>query len=94
MAKFAQTAPDGSVKLMSPKSMIVSQPVTLSKEQNKVLQMVKQGVSIFFTGSAGTGKSFLLRRIIGKILESDRMYLLIGRISILEIRISLKSYEI
>ena len=71
VARFAQTAPDGSVKLMSPKSMIVSQPVTLSKEQNKVLQMVKQGVSIFFTGSAGTGKSFLLRRIIGEKLEID-----------------------
>ena len=40
-------------------------PVTLTKEQNNVLQAVLQGQSLFFTGSAGTGKSFLLRRIIG-----------------------------
>ena len=47
-------------------NMVVNQPVNLSKEQMRVLDIVKQGFSVFFTGSAGTGKSFLLRRIIGK----------------------------
>jgi DNA replication protein DnaC len=37
----------------------------LSDEQRTVLDLVlKQGKSVFFTGPAGTGKSFLLRKII------------------------------
>ena len=36
----------------------------LSEEQLKVMDLVRQGESVFFTGSAGTGKSFLMRRII------------------------------
>ena len=47
----------------------VVSPVTLSSEQKRVLQAVLQGHNIFFTGSAGTGKSFLLRRIIGEELD-------------------------
>ena len=39
----------------------------LSAEQTKVLQMVKSGESVFFTGSAGTGKSYLLKRIISSL---------------------------
>ncbi|KAJ8468581.1 hypothetical protein ONZ45_g17199 [Pleurotus djamor] len=38
--------------------------VSLSPEQNTVLQDVRSGKSVFFTGSAGTGKSVLLREII------------------------------
>ena len=38
--------------------------VPISAEQAKVLEMVKGGESVFFTGSAGTGKSHLLKRII------------------------------
>lgn len=36
----------------------------LSAEQTKVLELVKKGENLFFTGSAGTGKSYLLKRII------------------------------
>ncbi|OBZ79224.1 ATP-dependent DNA helicase PIF1 [Grifola frondosa] len=39
-------------------------PVTLSPEQQAVLDKVKRRESVFFTGSAGTGKSVLLREII------------------------------
>lgn len=39
----------------------------LSSEQAKVLEMVKNGESVFFTGSAGTGKSYLLKQIIGAL---------------------------
>ena len=39
--------------------------VKLSKEQSHVLEAVSKGRSVFFTGSAGTGKSFLMKRIIG-----------------------------
>ncbi|EIN13411.1 hypothetical protein PUNSTDRAFT_41012 [Punctularia strigosozonata HHB-11173 SS5] len=38
--------------------------IVLSDDQKKVLRLVEQGESVFFTGSAGTGKSVLLREII------------------------------
>ncbi|XP_043272569.1 ATP-dependent DNA helicase PIF1 isoform X4 [Venturia canescens] len=37
---------------------------TMSEEQKRILDTVLKGHNIFFTGSAGTGKSFLLKRII------------------------------
>ncbi|KAK6888304.1 ATP-dependent DNA helicase PIF1 [Candida tropicalis] len=46
-------------------------PIILSHEQEYVLKQVLQGVSLFFTGPAGTGKSVLLRSII-KSLRSKR----------------------
>ena len=33
-----------------------------------VLSLVKSGRNVFFTGGAGTGKSFLVQKIIGVIL--------------------------
>ncbi|KLO19972.1 hypothetical protein SCHPADRAFT_808166, partial [Schizopora paradoxa] len=39
-------------------------PIILSREQRSVLERVNAGRSVFFTGSAGTGKSVLLREII------------------------------
>ncbi len=62
----------GAVTLRSPDAQaqrkhVVHQAVSLSREQMRVLEMVKQGHNVFFTGSAGTGKSFLLRRIIGAL---------------------------
>ncbi|XP_034950942.1 ATP-dependent DNA helicase PIF1 [Chelonus insularis] len=44
-----------------------STTVKLTEEQNEVLEAVLRGKNIFFTGSAGTGKSYLLRRIIGEL---------------------------
>jgi ATP-dependent DNA helicase PIF1 len=45
-------------------------PVFLSDEQKKVASMVvNQGASVFFTGSAGTGKSVLMREIIRQLRE-------------------------
>ncbi|KAJ3999784.1 PIF1-like helicase-domain-containing protein [Lentinula boryana] len=38
--------------------------VFLSQEQSQILQLVEEGTSVFYTGSAGTGKSVLLREII------------------------------
>ena len=46
-------------------SKILAKSVTLTREQNQILEMIKKGRSVFFTGSAGTGKSFLLKKIIG-----------------------------
>ncbi|EHH27397.1 hypothetical protein EGK_17586 [Macaca mulatta] len=39
----------------------------LSEEQAAVLRAVLKGQSIFFTGSAGTGKSYLLKRVLGSL---------------------------
>ncbi|KAM8839588.1 ATP-dependent DNA helicase PIF1 [Synchiropus picturatus] len=39
----------------------------LNKEQAAVLKAVLSGKNVFFTGSAGTGKSFLLKRILGSL---------------------------
>lgn len=54
-------------KLLASPSTVIVNPVKLNKEQTAVLEAVKRGRSVFFTGSAGTGKSFLLRRIIGMV---------------------------
>ncbi|XP_067892471.1 ATP-dependent DNA helicase PIF1 [Heterodontus francisci] len=51
------------------KKPTLSMPVgrKLTKEQSHVLGMILKGKNIFFTGSAGTGKSFLLKRIVGAL---------------------------
>ncbi|XP_033330243.2 pif1 DNA helicase [Megalopta genalis] len=43
---------------------------TITQEQGRILDAVLAGKNIFFTGSAGTGKSFLLKKIIA-ILPPD-----------------------
>ncbi|XP_077242068.1 uncharacterized protein LOC143882475 [Tasmannia lanceolata] len=43
--------------------------ITLSKKQTEVLKAVAQGCSVFITGSAGTGKSFLLKHAIRVLKE-------------------------
>ena len=49
------------------KKSVLLQSSPLSVEQVKVLELVKSGESVFFTGSAGTGKSYLLRRIVSAL---------------------------
>ncbi|XP_053677644.1 ATP-dependent DNA helicase PIF1 [Anopheles nili] len=41
--------------------------IKLNEEQQNILTVCQSGRSIFFTGSAGTGKSFLLRKIIAAL---------------------------
>jgi len=41
--------------------------IQLSEEQQAILDLVLEGKSVFFTGSAGTGKTVLLREIIQKL---------------------------
>ncbi|OCF54639.1 ATP-dependent DNA helicase PIF1 [Kwoniella mangroviensis CBS 10435] len=55
----------GSAGRSSGSTLNIKQKVTLSAEQQKVMQLVvAEGKNIFFTGSAGTGKSVLLRELI------------------------------
>ncbi|KAG8014041.1 ATP-dependent DNA helicase PIF1 [Nibea albiflora] len=56
------------VKANPSKKPILSLPTRkLNKEQAAVLSAVLSGKNVFFTGSAGTGKSFLLKRIMGSL---------------------------
>ncbi|KNZ54444.1 hypothetical protein VP01_2946g5 [Puccinia sorghi] len=59
---------DGQIKshLNNPNISIAAK-VSLSPEQQNVLDAVLKGESMFFTGSAGTGKSVLLRHIIAAL---------------------------
>lgn len=43
--------------------------IVLSEEQNQVLQIIKSGHNVFYTGSAGTGKSVLLKELINQLRE-------------------------
>ncbi|WAQ91362.1 hypothetical protein PtA15_14A245 [Puccinia triticina] len=66
-----QQATSASIKshLNNP-NMSIAAKVSLSPEQQNVLDLVLKGESIFFTGSAGTGKSVLLRHIISALKRS------------------------
>ncbi|CZR57272.1 related to PIF1 protein precursor [Phialocephala subalpina] len=61
------------------KGKVAMAPITLSKEQESVRELVvNKGKSVFFTGSAGTGKSVLMRAIIADlrkkfVREPDRV---------------------
>ncbi|EDO45143.1 predicted protein, partial [Nematostella vectensis] len=46
---------------------IASLQMKFTAEQSAVINAVRSGRNVFFTGSAGTGKSFLLRRLIGML---------------------------
>ena len=48
--------------------------MSLCEEQLKVIDMVKTGNNVFFTGSAGTGKTYLLQKII-KTLPPETTYI-------------------
>ena len=72
-------AEEDAPPLTAPQDMLVAGPVhefELSPEQLYVLSKVQQGDSVFFTGSAGTGKSVLLREIIKA--KGGRPSLLLG----------------
>lgn len=55
----------------APKKLYSPSPLTntcsLNSEQQRVLEACRGGKNIFFTGSAGTGKSFLLKRIVAAL---------------------------
>lgn len=57
-------------KQFVPSPLSLEPPLQLNDEQNQVLKACIDGKNIFFTGSAGTGKSFLLKKIIS-VLPPD-----------------------
>lgn len=52
------------------KAVAVAEPIRLNDEQNQVLKACLDGKNTFFTGSAGTGKSYLLKKIVS-VLPPD-----------------------
>lgn len=56
-------------KIAMPDRKRVKIPIILSKEQETVIELAEKGHNIFYTGSAGTGKSVLLREMI-KVLKT------------------------
>lgn len=57
-------------KTFTPSPLSLADSIKLNDEQNQVLKTCLNGKNIFFTGSAGTGKSFLLKKIIS-VLPPD-----------------------
>ncbi|EDO16101.1 hypothetical protein Kpol_1001p13 [Vanderwaltozyma polyspora DSM 70294] len=55
---------DETKKLNLPERTKVKIPIRLSKEQEDIIKLAEKGFNIFYTGSAGTGKSVLLREMI------------------------------
>ena len=60
---------ENTPKIPKAKKLNMSNPTMgeMTEEQKKVLAAVLGGRNVFFTGSAGTGKSFLLKRIIAAL---------------------------
>lgn len=54
-------------KLHLPENTKIKVPIYLSREQESIIDLANKGYNIFYTGSAGTGKSVLLREIIKKL---------------------------
>ena len=46
----------------------------LTKEQEKVIQLVLEGRHVFFTGEAGTGKSALIEHITARLKARKRRF--------------------
>eukprot|EP00733_Pompholyxophrys_punicea_P001273 Pompholyxophrys_punicea_v1_NODE_592_length_1629_cov_1.628335.p2 type:complete len:140 gc:universal NODE_592_length_1629_cov_1.628335:1418-999(-) len=71
-----QTLPTMQKKLKvseppSSNSLIMEKSVNLTSEQLEILKKIETGKSVFITGGAGTGKSFLLKQIIARIPSND-----------------------
>lgn len=47
---------------------------TLSESQHEAMALVRRGHSVFITGSAGSGKSFLLARLVRELRERGRRH--------------------
>ncbi|XP_037556949.1 ATP-dependent DNA helicase PIF1-like [Dermacentor silvarum] len=75
LSKDNQTTPTGKKsRPMAPGDVKPGRslnPVQLTLEQKTVLSAVLAGRSVFFTGGAGTGKSYLLRHILSSLPPQD-----------------------
>ncbi|XP_067423968.1 ATP-dependent DNA helicase PIF1 isoform X2 [Emydura macquarii macquarii] len=63
----AETSAVADLKCSKKLSLLMHSQMRLSQEQSIVLSAVLSGKNIFITGSAGTGKSYLLKKIVGSL---------------------------
>lgn len=57
----------GGVQQLSKKSSILGGGAKLDEQQEAVINSVRIGLNVFITGGAGTGKSYLLRKMISTL---------------------------
>lgn len=62
--QMARTPEIDELAIKLPPNTKIKVPIYLSREQEYVLELADKGNNIFYTGSAGTGKSVLLREMI------------------------------
>ncbi|KAJ3624779.1 hypothetical protein MTP99_018376 [Tenebrio molitor] len=70
LSKKRKLSPKDGTKGPAAKKLYSSSPIPnepLDIEQKEVMEACLSGRNVFFTGSAGTGKSYLLKRIIGAL---------------------------
>ena len=61
--------------IISPPRPLRAEPAAvMTAEQRYVVETVKSGRNVFITGGAGTGKSFLIQKIIG-VLPPDHTFI-------------------
>ncbi|KAG8855514.1 hypothetical protein FRB96_007018 [Tulasnella sp. 330] len=63
--------PPTNIRATGAFDLSIRSQVVLSKQQQYVLKQVMEGKNVFFTGSAGTGKSVLLREIIANLRKKN-----------------------
>ncbi|CAD1779384.1 similar to Saccharomyces cerevisiae YML061C PIF1 DNA helicase [Maudiozyma barnettii] len=59
----------GTPQLQLPPNTKVKIPIRLSVEQEQIINLAEKGYNIFYTGSAGTGKSILLKELIKSLRD-------------------------
>ena len=57
----------GGAQQLSKKSSILGGGAKLDEQQEAVINSVRMGLNVFITGGAGTGKSYLLRKMISTL---------------------------
>jgi len=62
---LARSTPTRQSGLLARRPLRAEPAAIMTQEQRYVLECVKSGKNVFFTGGAGTGKSFLIQKIIG-----------------------------
>lgn len=70
LSRKRKLSPRDGGKVPASKKLYASSPIpneVLDIEQKEVMEACLSGRNVFFTGSAGTGKSYLLKRIIGAL---------------------------
>ena len=54
-------------RLSQPEKILTNNQVTLNDRQQEIISTIKGGQSVFFTGAAGTGKSFILKELLKSV---------------------------